>query len=661
MHSTPDPVHVRFTGPLMQFVSGLAEELALLGYTATSATAQMQLAAHLSRWLESQSMGLGTLTGPAIERFLAQRRANYTNHYSVQALGPVLGYLRRQGVVPTTVEPAPTSPAEVLLARYRDYLIDVRNLSGPVARAYSHWVRPFVVDRTNTEGQVGLAELTARDVAQFLTAYLPRMTRKTAQMTACALRSFLRFAHDQQLIQVALADAVPAVANRRLSGLPQALTPAEVDDLLLACDRSSPVGRRDFAVITVLHRLGLRCAELNALRLDEVDWHSGTLTVHGKGNQTDLLPLPVDVGQAMGLPARRATPNHGPEPVRDGTSTPHRLGDLKCQLHRGPGRRACRVGHGPCAPFASHHGEPHPQRRGEPGRSRAPAASRQPGHDHDLRQDQPDQTGDVDAAMARRAHRADPRRPVMSTGREELEQLVADYLTVRRSLGYKLIDAEYILDRFVAYLHDHGVHGVTVLDALGFATAPPVRSPRTQALRLSAIRCFTRWAHCQDPDIEVPPARLLPARPTRVAPYIYTAEEIQALLDAAGLLRPELRAATYRTLIGLMAATGIRTGEVVALDIASLDQVCQTLTVRGKYDKIRLLPLHPSVVEALTGYLQQRDRLLPAAACPALLISTKGTRLRPSNVHPTFRGLADQAGLKPASSSCRPRLHDFRH
>lgn len=299
MHSTPDPAHVRFTGPLTPFVSGLSEELNLLGYTVTSATAQMQLAAHLSRWLQSQGMGLGSLTGPAIERFLAQRRANYTSHHSLQALGPILGYLRRQGVVPSAVEPAPTSPAELLLARFRDYLIEDRGLSGAVARAYSHWVTPFVEDGTNAEGQVRLAELTARDVAQFLTAHLPMMTRKTAQMTACALRSFLRFLHDQQMVQVALADAVPAVANRRLSGLPQALTPPEVDALLLACDRSTPVGRRDFAVITVLHRLGLRCAELTVLGLDDVDWQAGTLTIHGKGNRTDRLPLPVDVGPAL--------------------------------------------------------------------------------------------------------------------------------------------------------------------------------------------------------------------------------------------------------------------------------------------------------------------------------------------------------------------------
>ena len=259
------------------------------------------------------------------------------------------------------------------------------------------------------------------------------------------------------------------------------------------------------------------------------------------------------------------------------------------------------------------------------------------------------------------ADRAECWRRVVSTTLEDLHDLVADYLRVRRSLGYKLDNAEYILGRFLAYLHEHDAHGVTVEHALGFATAPPAGTPRTQALRLSAIRCFARWAHCQDPDIEVPSARLLPARPTRVAPYIYTGEEIQALLAAAGLLRPELRAATYRTLIGLMAATGIRTGEVVGLDIASLDQRGGTLTVRGKYDKIRLLPLHSTVVDALTDYLQQRDRLLPAATCPALLISTKSTRLRPTIVQQTFRGLVHQAGLGPASSSCRPRLHDFRH
>jgi integrase/recombinase XerD len=193
----------------------------------------------------------------------------------------------------------PSSPIETMLARYRRYLTDDRGLSGPVAAAYSHWVTPFVQDVTGTESAKGLESLTAVDVTKFLTTHLPSMTRKTAQMTACALRSFLRFLHDQRILQIGLADTVPAVAHRRLSGLPQPLNQAQVSALLDACDRSTAVGRRDFAVITVLHRLGLRSGELSGLRLDDVDWQAGVLTIHGKGDRTDRLPLPVDVGRAI--------------------------------------------------------------------------------------------------------------------------------------------------------------------------------------------------------------------------------------------------------------------------------------------------------------------------------------------------------------------------
>lgn len=299
MYSTPDPTHVRFDGPLFPFAGGLAEELARLGYTATSAVGVLRFAAHLSRWLDSEDMGLGDVDGSVIERFLAVRRAAYTSHYSLQALDPVLGYLRREGLVPVERIRMPSSPIETVLARYRLYLIDDRGLSSPVADAYSHWVTPFVQDLTGAGTAAALADLTAVEVNDFLTTHLPSMTRKTAQMTACALRSFLRFLHDQRIVQIALADAVPAVAHRRLSGLPQPLDNEQVIALLDSCDRSTPVGRRDFAVITVLHRLGLRCGELSGLRLDDVDWEAGLLTIHGKGDRTDRMPLPVDVGSAI--------------------------------------------------------------------------------------------------------------------------------------------------------------------------------------------------------------------------------------------------------------------------------------------------------------------------------------------------------------------------
>src|SRR6266545_1194745 len=193
-----------------------------------------------------------------------------------------------------------------------------------------------------------------------------------------------------------------------------------------------------------------------------------------------------------------------------------------------------------------------------------------------------------------------------------LRELVTNYLRVRRSLGYKLEYTERLLFAYIDYLQARGAQEATVEHAVGFATAPAGASPRWQALRLSAVRCFARWAHLQDPTVHVPPGRLLPTRPTRAAPYIYTQAQIAALLAAADQLRPAIRAATIHTLVALMAATGIRTGEALGLDITDLDQQDSTLTVTGKYGKTRLLPLHPSVLDGLAAYLRERDRLLPA-------------------------------------------------
>jgi len=242
-----------------------------------------------------------------------------------------------------------------------------------------------------------------------------------------------------------------------------------------------------------------------------------------------------------------------------------------------------------------------------------------------------------------------------------LRVLVTDYLRVRRTLGFKLDYHGQLLSAFVDYLQAADATTVTVEHAVGFATLPPHASPRWQALRLSAVRCFTRWAHLQDPSIQVPSPRLLPARVTRAAPYIYSEQEISALLDATGGLRPPIRAVTYHTLIALMACTGIRTGEALGLDVTDFDQEASTLTVTGKYGKTRLLPLHPTVHDALVDYLHTCKRLLPTASCPALFLTSRGTRLKPQTLHPVFRALADDLGIVATSTASRPRLHDLRH
>lgn len=300
MRSTPNPSHVRFTGPLTCFTAGLVEEFARLGYTTTSATTLMQLAAHFSRWLETEGLELDQARSEVVQRFLVVRRATHVQKYSMQALQPILDYLRRRGLAPEEEpKPAPSSPVEVLLARYQRHLLDDRGLSAPVAQAYVHWVDPFAREVLYPDLDTAIGCLSSVEVSGFLVKRLPPMSKKTAQMTACALRSFLRFLHHENLVETNLADAVPAVAHRRLSGMPQPLDQSQVLSLLGTCDRSTAAGRRDFAVITILHRLGLRCGEVCDLELEDLDWNAGEVTIRGKGARTDRLPLPVDVGEAL--------------------------------------------------------------------------------------------------------------------------------------------------------------------------------------------------------------------------------------------------------------------------------------------------------------------------------------------------------------------------
>jgi integrase/recombinase XerD len=299
MHSIPDPSRVRFVGPLAPYACALADELTALGYTRTSATVQLQLAAHLSRWLDAAGAGLSDLTSEAIDRFLQERRRSYTSHCSARALAPTLRCLRQLGVAPEPVPSAATDAVGVVLDRFGRYLAGRRALTAPVVRAYVHWVRPFTTEVLCARGFGRVGELSATEVAGFLADRLPVMSRKSAQMTACALRSLLRFLHVEGLVPADLTGVVPPVASRRLSGLPRALSADQLTALLDACDRSDPVGRRDLAMIIMMCRLGLRCAEVASLHLDDIDWPAGTITVRGKAGRIDRLPLPVDVGQAL--------------------------------------------------------------------------------------------------------------------------------------------------------------------------------------------------------------------------------------------------------------------------------------------------------------------------------------------------------------------------
>ncbi|MGH6692673.1 MAG: tyrosine-type recombinase/integrase [Gammaproteobacteria bacterium] len=243
-----------------------------------------------------------------------------------------------------------------------------------------------------------------------------------------------------------------------------------------------------------------------------------------------------------------------------------------------------------------------------------------------------------------------------------LRHALEEYLSLRRALGYRLQRSEKLLHQFIDFLEAAGAQTITTRHAVAWACQPGNGGTNWRAHRLSVVRVFANYLHAVDATAEVPPRDLLPCRPSRASPYLYAEHEIAALIEAASRLRSPLRAATYQSLIGLLAVTGMRVGEAIGLDRHDFDAGHGVLVIRhAKFNKTRELPLHPTTVAALRRYLACSHRERAAARIPALFISTAGTRLLYCNVQWTFQRLARQAGLEPRTARCRPRIHDLRH
>jgi integrase/recombinase XerD len=243
----------------------------------------------------------------------------------------------------------------------------------------------------------------------------------------------------------------------------------------------------------------------------------------------------------------------------------------------------------------------------------------------------------------------------------DLRCAVSDYLIVRRRLGFGLKEAGQDLERFVEFMDRAGVEHVTSELALSWATSVPAH-PNRWRRRLGVIRGFARYHSTIDPLTQVPSKGLLTASLPRVAPYLYSDAEIEALMRAARALTPRLRAATLETLIGLMAVSGLRAGEALGLDRAAVDLQGGALRVRsGKQDKQREVPLHETTVRALREYTQLRDQLLPQPATVAFFVSDRGSRLTANTFNRWFVKLIKQVGLEGAGPRGRPRPHDIRH
>lgn len=240
---------------------------------------------------------------------------------------------------------------------------------------------------------------------------------------------------------------------------------------------------------------------------------------------------------------------------------------------------------------------------------------------------------------------------------------LADYLAIRRALGFKLKLAGWALGKFVAYAEEVGAGTITTDLALAWARLPTDRSPIWWRYRLDVVRGFAKHMQWLDPRTEVPPADLVPWVKSRATPYFYTEAEIVRLMEAASELEPSFRAVTYQTLIGLLAATGMRLGEAIGLDRNDVDWGDALLTIRDtKFGKSRQIPVEASTMAALETYASERSRLCRRPeASTYFLVSIRGTQLLGPNVDRTFHTLTQKAGLTPRSARCRPRPHDLRH
>jgi site-specific recombinase XerD len=282
-------------GPLAPYAGGFAQDLAVKGYAESTVAEHVRLIAQLSWWMADQSLETSDLTPARVEQFV-QVRPDRLAH---RPLEPLLDYLRRAGLVPPPGPPQPTvSIMDGLLGRYRRYLLDERGLVETTVQDYGRRARVFLSQRTSGS-ELAFEGLTAAEIRQFVLGECERRSVGSAKCLTKALRSLLRFAFMEGWTATDLTTAVPAVANWQDSALPRALDAQRVALLVGSCDRSTATGRRDYAILQLLARLGLRAGEVAGLELGDVSWRQGELLIRGKGRREERLPLPLDVGEAL--------------------------------------------------------------------------------------------------------------------------------------------------------------------------------------------------------------------------------------------------------------------------------------------------------------------------------------------------------------------------
>lgn len=295
------------TGPLASFADEYSAELRARGYAPLTTVNELRQVGRLSRWLEVRNLSAAELGTVRVEQFLVWQRAGgrHRGEWSRPGLMCLLEVLDRLGVL-AVGEPAPSSsPIDLLLSSFERYLVSERGLAAGTIVGYVTHARWFLAGL----GRDGVTGLSASEVTgAVLRKASSGVSVAAAQYFVSGLRAFLRFCFLEGLLAVDLSQAALVVRGQRASLLPRGISRADARALLDSCDRRRALGRRDYALLLVLLRLGLRRGEVAGLTLDDIDWRAGELVVHGKGGREDRLPLPADVGAAIAAYLRRGRP-----------------------------------------------------------------------------------------------------------------------------------------------------------------------------------------------------------------------------------------------------------------------------------------------------------------------------------------------------------------
>lgn len=289
----------RKPGRLGPFVEGYRSRLQALGYPPSSARNKLKELGQLGRWMADREIGAAQLSCSAVEEFLAaQRAAGCARVPGARSFAPLLQYLRDARVI-AVEEQAPATALEELISRYRGWLVADRGLAEATVLRYEKLARRFLAQRAQSGEPVAVAKLSGAAVTAFLLGECARVSVGSAKGRVAELRALFRFLYLHGMTPRNLAEAVPPVAGWRDTSVPRGMTAGDMDRLVASCDRSRPDGARDFAILMLLARLGLRSAEVACLELEDLDWRAGEIVVRGKARRQDRLPLLPDVGDAI--------------------------------------------------------------------------------------------------------------------------------------------------------------------------------------------------------------------------------------------------------------------------------------------------------------------------------------------------------------------------